>query len=60
MIHSGGVRNLIEYGSVHGNPVSSVRVREVKKVDRREGTDRRGDKRRTGDKVAARLKARKR
>jgi hypothetical protein len=51
MIHAGGVQNLIDYGSVH----APIKGREVGKRDRRDGTDRRADKRRLGDKVNAKL-----
>jgi len=59
MIHSGGIQNLIDYGSLHGgNTVTPARVSG--KPDRRSGTDQRADKRRRSDKVAARLKGQRR
>lgn len=52
MIHPTGVQNLIDYGDVNGgNRVNQVRGRQVKKPDRRDGMDRRADRRRAGDKV---------
>jgi hypothetical protein len=59
MIHAGGIRNLIDHGCLH----PPIRGRKTGKPDRRagiEGTDRRGAKRRTGDKLKAKLATRNR
>lgn len=55
MIHAGGVQNLIDYGHVHG----PIRGRKTGKPDRR-ATERRASKRRTGDKLNAKLATRNR
>jgi hypothetical protein len=55
MVHAGGIRNLLDYGTVH----PPIRGRKTGKPDRR-ATERRATKRRTGDKLEARLAARKR
>jgi len=56
MIHASGVQNLIDYGCLH----PPIKGRKAGKPDRRDNTDRRADKRRTGDKLKAKLAARKR
>jgi hypothetical protein len=67
MIHAGGVRNLIDHGSVRA-PINGRaagkpdRRTTERRAVRRQGVQRepRADKRRVGDKLAARLAARKR